>query len=71
MTTLPKFDILAVGHLACRLRCGVHVLVRAAEQAGIEPAVRINDVPYFRASDVELLEERVRELQAGRTTDAD
>ena len=54
-TTSAQQDYTAIGVLAGQLQSSVRQIERAAEQAGIAPALRLNHVPYFDGTQVETL----------------
>jgi hypothetical protein len=39
----------------------VGIIRRAAKNLGIEPAYRLNDVPYFATADIERIAEHLRD----------
>ncbi len=56
-------NIIAFGRIASQLLCLPSLVVRAADELDINPAVRINGVRYFAEDDIDTIGERVRDLQ--------
>lgn len=52
-------DILAIGAMACRLRCSLQDIERAASELGIEPALILNGTPHYQTSDFDRIDERI------------
>ncbi len=55
--------IMSIGHLAQTLRTTVSTVERAAKLLGVKPALHIDSVAHFDASDVERLSVLVRDAQ--------
>ena len=53
-------DFVAIGQLACRIQQSVRAIEQAADELGIEPAVRINLVVHFDGRQVEQITEHLR-----------
>jgi len=69
-------ELVSLGHASVQLQRTVGIVRRAAKDLGIEPAYRINDIPYFLAADIEriaahLTDPILTKALAMRTSDND
>lgn len=56
-------SLVSIGSLAMSLHAGLADVRRAAKESSIHPAILLDSVDYFDASDVEAIEQRVRIYQ--------
>ena len=59
MTTTIERDFTSVGQLAAHVQKPVRRIEAAATELGLQPALRLNGVPYFDGAQVEQLTEAV------------
>jgi hypothetical protein len=59
MTTTAERDYLSIGQLAAHVQRSVRKIEQAATALHIEPAMKLNGVPYFDGRQVEQLTEQL------------
>ena len=60
MTVAAEQDYTSIGQLAAHVQRPVQKIEQAASELKIRPALRLNQVPYFSARQVERLTEALR-----------
>jgi hypothetical protein len=55
LLTLATHDLLSIGCLAATIQQSVRSIERAAATLGIEPVLRLNNIPHFDAEQVEAI----------------
>ncbi len=66
MTTATTFDVLSIGYLAGELQVLTTVILEVADELGIEPAGRINNVLHFSRTDAAAIADRIAVLRTER-----
>lgn len=61
MPSPTALDLVSIGRLACDLQRSTREVAHAAKCAGVDVAMRLNEVPYYHATDAERITRWFRE----------